>query len=166
MKKIIPLLTLIVGVGIGWSISSYQSRQTLQKIQQTWSPEFQQFVEDSYALGSTMTAKELREQLESVVEVGKKMSTDGNSRTFWQAQQAFLIKKYLENGNTNSVNSSIQSRLDHFVQRYDQGDFKDDINEEFATKLVETIKNANQQVDPIVTTPADKVEAPGTQGHP
>ncbi|WP_136077539.1 hypothetical protein [Pontiella desulfatans] len=149
MKKIFPILTLVVGIGIGWSISSYQSRQAMDKIQKAWSPEFQQFVKDSYALGSTMTEEELREQLESVVEVGKKMSTDGNSRTLWQAQQSLLIKKYLENGNTNSVNSSIQSRLDHFVQRYDQGDFKDDINEEFATKLVEAIKNANQSSEVV-----------------
>ena len=76
------------------------------------------------------------------------MSTDGNSRTFWQAQQAFLIKKYLENGNTNGVNSTIQSRLEHFVERYDQGDYEGDINEEIATKLVEAIKNANQRLEP------------------
>lgn len=141
MKKIIPILTLVVGVGIGWGVATNQSRQEFQKTQKAWSPEFQQFIEDSYALGSTMSEEELREQLESVVELGNKISSDGNSRTFWQAQQAFLIKRYLENGNTNDVNSSIQSRLEHFVERYEQGDFKDDINEEFSTKLAIIIKN-------------------------
>ena len=148
MKKIIPILTLVAGAVIGWGAASYQSRQTFQKIQKTWTPEFQQLVADSYALGETMSEEELREHLESVVELGKKMSTDGNSRTFWQAQQAFLIKKYLENGNTNGVDSSLQSRLDYFVERYDQGDFNGDINEEIATKLANAIKNANQALEP------------------
>ena len=158
MKKIIPILTLVVGVGIGWSISSYQSRQAFQKIQQAWSPEFQQFVEESYALGETMTKEELKGHLESVVELGNKMSTDGNSRTFWQAQQSFLIKKYLENGNTNGVNSSIQYRLEHFVEQYDQGDYEGDINQEIATKLAEAIKNANQSSEPTLKAPGDSVD--------
>jgi hypothetical protein len=158
MKKIIPILTLIIGVGIGWGIASYQSRFALQEIQQTWTPEFRDIVEEGWAFGKTMTKGERRELLESVVELGNKMATDGNSRIFWQAQQSFLIKKYLENGNTNGVNSTIQYRLEYFVEQYDQGDFEGDINQEIATKLVEAIKSANQSSEPTLKTPGDSVD--------
>ena len=33
------------------------------------------------------------------------------------------------------------------------------------SKLLKIENSANQQVDPIVTTPVDEVEAQGTQGH-
>ena len=149
MKKIILVLTLIVGVGIGWGISTYQTQRSFEKrYQEAWDPEFQNFVKEIGSIGAvleeTVTAEELHELLRSIVELGNKMSTDGNARSFWQAQQAFSVKKRLEIENIDSASSYLQSHLEYFVKKYDEGDFENDINEEMASELATVIKSANQ----------------------
>ena len=167
MKKIIPILTLAIGVGIGWGIATYQSQQSFEKrFQEVWDQEFQDFVKEIGTIGAileeTMTEDEIRELLESMVELGKKMSTDETASALGQAHHAFLIKKYLETGDIDSAISSIQSRLEYFVNKYDAGDFEGNINEEMASALAGAIKYANQALQPTVKTPIESGNEQGT----
>ena len=149
MKKIIPLITLIIGAGIGWGIATYQSRCALQHIQQTWTPEFRELATQSVAIGKTMTEDERREMLESAIELGSKKISDWNSQAYAQAKQSLLIKKWIESGDVNDALAYSDSRLEEFVKLYDKGDFEDDINEELAGKLADHIKSANQNTHSI-----------------
>ena len=136
------ILVLVIGVGIGWGIASYQDRRALEKIQQTWTPEFRDLVMQSVAIGKTMTKDERQELLKSAVETGSKLVTDLNSQAYGKAQHSFLMKKWIENGNVDDALSYSEACLERFVEKYDRGDFKDDINEEQAGRLVQAIKSA------------------------
>ena len=159
MKKIIPVLTLIIGVGIGWGVASYQSRCALHEIQQTWTPEFRDIVEEGWAVGKTMTKDERWELLESAVETGSKLVTDWNSQTYAQAKQSLLMKKWIENGKVDDALSYSESWLERFVKKYDRGDYKDDINEELVGRLAEAIKSANKANEPTSDNAGDPVDA-------
>ena len=149
MKKIIPILTLIIGVGIGWGVATYQSRCALQEIQQTWTPEFREIVEESYSIGKTMTTDERREQQRSVPILAKKLFMDSNSQAYGAAFQSLIIKTYLNEDHVDYAVSSTESCLERFLKSYDAGDYKGDMNEEMAGKLAETIKTANKRTHSI-----------------
>ena len=159
MKKIIPILTLVVGVGIGWGIATYQSRCALQEIQQTWTPEFRDIVEESYSIGKTMTEDERREQQRSVPVLAKKLFMDSNSQAYGAAFRSLIIKTHIDGGHMDYAISSAESCLDRFVKNYDNGDYKGDMNEEMAGKLAETIKTANKRTHSIANPPGDPVKS-------
>jgi uncharacterized membrane-anchored protein YhcB (DUF1043 family) len=156
MKKLALVLTLVVGVGIGWAIARYQSHQYFQRLQQTWTPEFQKFVSESCALGKemeeTMTKEDLREYMNLVVETGNKVVTDLNSQTYGEAFQALLTKKLLQEGKVDEAILLCDKRLDRLVMKYENGDFEGDINEEIVGKLVTQIKSANQSTHSITAS--------------
>lgn len=156
MKKTIPVLTLIIGLGLGWGIASYQSRCALQEMQQTWTPEFRELVRQSVSIGKTMTENERREMLKSAVELGAKMVADGNSQVYARAKQSLLMKKLIESGKVDDALSYSESWLERFVEQYDRGDFENDMNEDLAGELAEAIKSSNNQVDPSQITPGDE----------
>ena len=101
-----------------------------------------------------MTKDERRELLESVIEVGRKTTTDWNSQTLGKAFQSFLIAKLLKDGQIDEAIESSESCLARFVRKYDNGHFENDINEEVAGKLAEAIKSANKSSEPILKTPS------------
>ncbi|QHI68670.1 hypothetical protein [Tichowtungia aerotolerans] len=144
MKNLIPVITLIVGVGIGWGIATYQSRCAFQEIQKTWTPEFRELVTQSVSIGKTMTKDELQELRKFAIKTGSKKVTDLNSQAYAEAKHALLMKKLIENGEVDEALSYSLSCLGRFIEQYDRGDFENDINEELADKLADHIKSANQ----------------------
>jgi hypothetical protein len=58
----------------------------------------------------------------------------------------FEYKEILKAGEVENAISFSESRLEVFLERYDAGSFKGDINEEAAEKLVNMIKN-NRKIE-------------------
>jgi len=154
MKKIIPIVTLIIGVGIGWGVASYNSRFAFEKFQETWTPEFKEYITDAVRSGLILEEHMTEDEILEIASLGSKMVTDGNSQAFAQAKHALLMKKLIENEEVDDALSYSESCLERFVEQYNRGDFEDDINEEFAGKLADHIKSAIGIGLPIVEEPS------------
>jgi hypothetical protein len=157
MKKLTPVLLLLIGVGIGfgsgfgigWIGASYRSSQYFKKLRQTWSPEFQEFVSKSTEYGIILADNLTEKQILKLAKLGDRVITDQNSKIYGQAKQSLLMKKLIKNGKIDDALSYSESCLERFVEQYDRGDFEDDINEELAGKLADHIKSANQSTHSI-----------------
>ena len=142
-KEIIKkVVLLVVGFGIGWGWGEYRSRYMLDHLWKTWTPEFQEFITESVRVGDILEEVSTEEDIRKIVMLGKKMYSDWNSQAFAKAYYSLFIKKKLREGEVEDAISFSESSLELFLERYDAGYFKGDINDEAAGKLAEAIKSS------------------------
>ena len=137
---------LLIGIGIGWGWGEYRSRCMLDHLRQTWSPEFQEFITESVRVGDILNEISTEDEMREIMSLSKKTYSNWNSQAIGKAFYSLNIKKMLKAGEVENAISFSESRLEVFLERYDAGSFKGDINEEAAEKLANMIKN-NRKIE-------------------
>lgn len=98
MKKILPLIALIVGVLLGWAIAHNQMNKKWIKFSSTFTPEFQELLTRSYQNGLLTKQLLTEEEVLNLSKLASKNVNDWKSQVFGSALESFKIKKYVENG--------------------------------------------------------------------
>jgi uncharacterized protein YxeA len=145
MKKILPLIALIVGVLLGWAIAHNQMNKKWIKFSSTFTPEFQELLTRSYQNGLLTKQLLTEEEVLNLSKLASKNVNDWKSQVFGSALESFKIKKYVENGKVDAAVKSSEVCLERFLELHEKGSYVDDFNEEPADRLAEIIRNADHQ---------------------
>ena len=143
MKKLLPLIALIVGVFLGWAIAYFQMDKKWIKISSTFTPEFQSHLTKSYQDGILIQETLSEDEIMSVLTLANKSVNNWKCQVFGKAFEAVKIRKYIANENIDAVVKSSDAWINRFLKLHEEGAFKNDYNEKMADGLAEVIKNAN-----------------------
>lgn len=162
MKKILPVLLLMTGFIVGWGTASVVAYRNIQKIRQTWSPEFQKLVAENVEFAKGLTRADLEQLRKDIRDYSSHAMKEGDIKTLWQAILARQIEAALAKGDTNRVHELLAGCFTELKEAREKGRFKGPDWENVVDTLVSKMEERTNSPTTGRTVPPEAA-APGVQ---
>ena len=144
MNKYNPLITLILGLLIGWAVATFIARRNIDRMVKTWSPEYQQYVAESAEFAQSLTSEELEQMRKDIHEYAQYNIDENLIKTLWQAVLAMEIRNARACDDTNRINRLLDDRSARLKEYHTEGRYNGTEWERLANKMVSNMENTNK----------------------
>lgn len=118
MKTLIPILTFLAGLSVGW----YVFRQSDEEVMRKHLPEdFMNQVDIMLETPGFESKEALGESMEYIRKYAAQATNEADLRTFWGALEAHRYKMKVDDGGLDLALDHANERLEYFRKRYEEG---------------------------------------------
>lgn len=147
MRKLLPVITLLIGFACGWGVAAFFAHRNIEKIKSAWPPEVQLSVAEYMEFTGPLSSEDLEQFRRDIRDYKQQTITDLELKTLYDALLAGQIMSAHEQGDANQVQELLTDALAELKEAHAAGRYKGKEWERLADTLVSQMNDESPAVE-------------------
>lgn len=143
MKKLKPILLVLIGFIVGWTSASYIANNRFDQWTSTWPPELWEQVSETSEFMETLSVEEMEQLREDMRVYSENAVSEFATASLHKALLSIQIRQTHKGKGVDGLEKILTEQEDDFLEDYHEGRYTGSMQEDLATTIAHKIEGRN-----------------------